>query len=315
MGRLIGRRLLSLVPVLAVLAVVTFIIIHLTPGNPAEVILGNGATIGQINALTRQLGLDRPLVQQFGSWLVNVLHGNLGRSIFYDQPVLTVIGSHIMPTVYLSVLATLLSIVIALPIGVLAAWRERSWLDRFVTSGSILGVSIPSFWLAIMLVVVFAVALAWVPVSGYVAPSAGVGEWLMHLILPVVVLSAGQSALIARMLRDGMIESMKKPYIRSSRARGASEREVLLFHALPNAVIPTLTVIGNSLASLLSGVVVVEVVFDIPGLGNLIIQAIDNRDYPLIQGIVLVFALIYVAVNLLVDLSYPLLDPRLRHNG
>lgn len=315
MGRLIGRRLLSLVPVLAVLAVVTFIIIHLTPGNPAEVILGNGATIGQINALTRQLGLDRPLVQQFGSWLVNVLHGNLGRSIFYDQPVLTVIGSHIMPTVYLSVLATLLSIVIALPIGVLAAWRERSWLDRFVTSGSILGVSIPSFWLAIMLVVVFAVALAWVPVSGYVAPSAGVGEWLMHLILPVVVLSAGQSALIARMLRDGMIESMKKPYIRSSRARGASEREVLLFHALPNAVIPTLTVIGNSLASLLSGVVVVEVVFDIPGLGNLIIQAIDNRDYPLIQGIVLVFALIYVAVNLLVDLSYPLVDPRLRHNG
>ena len=315
MGRLIGRRLLSLVPVLAVLAVVTFIIIHLTPGNPAEVILGNGATIGQINRLTRQLGLDKPLVQQFGSWLVNVLHGNLGRSIFYDQPVLTVIGSHIMPTVYLSVLATLLSIVIALPIGVLAAWRERSWLDRFVTSGSILGVSIPSFWLAIMLVVVFAVALAWVPVSGYVAPSAGVGEWLMHLILPVVVLSAGQSALIARMLRDGMSESLKKPYIRSSRARGASEREVLLFHALPNAVIPTLTVIGNSLASLLSGVVVVEVVFDIPGLGNLIIQAIDNRDYPLIQGIVLVFALIYVAVNLLVDLSYPLLDPRLRHNG
>lgn len=315
MGRQIGRRLLSLIPVLAVLAVVTFIIIHLTPGNPAEVILGNGATIGQINRLTRQLGLDKPLVQQFGSWLVNVLHGNLGRSIFYDQPVLTVIGSHIMPTVYLSVLATLLSIVIALPIGVLAAWRERSWLDRFVTSGSILGVSIPSFWLAIMLVVVFAVALAWVPVSGYVSPSAGIGEWLMHLILPVVVLSAGQSALIARMLRDGMIESLKKPYIRSSRARGASEREVLLFHALPNAVIPTLTVIGNSLASLLSGVVVVEVVFDIPGLGNLIIQAIDNRDYPLIQGIVLVFALIYVAVNLLVDLSYPLVDPRLRHNG
>lgn len=315
MLRLIGRRLLSLIPVLIVLAVVTFIIIHLTPGNPAEVILGNGATVGQIDRLSRQLGLDKPLVEQFGSWVVNAVHGNLGRSIFYDQPVLKVIEDHIMPTVYLSVLATILSIAVALPIGVLAAWRERSWLDRFVTSGSIVGVSIPNFWLAIMLVVLFAVALAWVPVSGYVPPSAGIGQWLIHLILPVVVLSAGQSALIARMLRDGMIDSLRKPYIRIARARGASERVVLLYHALPNAIIPTLTVVGNSLASLLSGVVVVEVVFDIPGLGNLIIQAIDNRDYPLIQGIVLVFALIYVGVNLLVDLSYPLVDPRLRRHA
>ncbi|MHB8189289.1 MAG: ABC transporter permease [Ferrimicrobium sp.] len=315
MGKQIGRRLLSVIPVLVILGIVTFIIIHLTPGNPAEVILGNGATTGQINRLTRQLGLDRPLVEQFGVWLVNVVHGNLGRSIFYGQPVLSVIGSHIMPTVYLSLLATLLSLAIAFPVGILAAWRERSWLDRFVTSGSILGVSIPSFWLAIMLVVVFAVGLSWFPVSGYVSPGNGVGSWLGHLALPVIVLAAGQSALIARMLRDGMIDSLKRPYIRSCRAKGANELVVLVGHALPNALIPTLTVIGNSLASLLSGVVVVEVVFDIPGLGNLIIQAIDNRDYPLIQGIVLIFALIYVGVNLLVDLSYPLFDPRMRAHG
>lgn len=312
MSKQIVRRLLSVIPVLAILGIVTFIIIHLTPGNPAEVILGNGATTGQINRLTRQLGLDKPLLVQFVSWLGNIAHGNMGRSIFYEQPVISVISSHLLPTIYLSLLATLLSVIVAFPIGIVAAWRERSWLDRLVTSGSILGVSIPSFWLSIVLVVIFAVSLSWFPVSGYIPPSQGIGAWLSHLALPVIVLSAGQSALIVRMLRDGMIDSLRRPYIRSSRAKGASEFATLVGHALPNAVIPTLTVIGNSLASLLSGVVVVEIVFDIPGLGNLIIQAIDNRDYPLIQGIVLVFALIYVGVNLLVDLSYPLFDPRLR---
>lgn len=310
--RQVWIRLVSMIPVLAILAVVTFTIIHLTPGNPAEVILGNGATVQQINQLSHQLGLDKPILIQFVDWLDNIVHGNLGQSLFFHQSVLSAIASHIVPTLALSVLATGLSIMIAFPIGVAAAWKERSWLDRLVTGGSIIGVSIPSFWLSIMLVLVFAVSLSWLPVSGYVSISSGVIPWLAHLILPIIVLSAGQSALIARMLRDGMIDAIKRPYVRTCRAKGGGEFATLVGHCLPNALIPTFTVIGNSLASLLSGVVVVEVVFDIPGLGNLIMQAIDNRDYPLIQGIVLIFALIYVGVNLLVDLCYPLVDPRLR---
>ena len=315
MSSLIFRRAISVIPVLVIMGVVTFFIIHLTPGNPAEVILGNSATTSQINHLAKTLGLDQPLWRQFLDWSGKVLQGNLGQSVFYEQPVLTVVLSHLMPTIYLSVLSTLLSLVISFPVGILAAWRERSLLDRIVTFGSILGVSIPGFWLSLMLVILLGVTLTIFPVSGYVGPSQGVGPWISHLALPVIVLSAGQSALISRMLRDGMISSLRSPYIRSCRAKGAGEFSILVGHALPNAIIPTLTVIGNSLASLLSGVVVVEVVFDIPGIGNLIIQALDNRDYPLVQGIALVLALIYVGVNLLVDLSYPLFDPRLRPNG
>lgn len=310
----VGRRLVSLVPVLVVIAVVTFFIVHLIPGNPAEVILGNGATSAQIASLTRQLGLDRPIWVQFADWAVNALHGNLGESIFYEQPVARVVLDHLAPTLYLAVFSTLLSVVAALPIGILAAARERSVLDRSMISGTVLGVSVPNFWLALMLVELFAVKIRLFPVTGYVPLSQGVGPWAEHLVLPVIVLAAGQCALIARMLRDGMIESLRQPYIRTSRAKGAKESAVLIGQALPNALVPTLTVVGNSLASLLSGVVVVEVIFDIPGIGNLIIQAIDNRDYLLVQGIVLVLALIYVGVNLAVDLSYLIVDPRLRRN-
>lgn len=311
---IIARRIMALVPVLVIVAAVTFVVIHLTPGNPAEVILGNGATTGQIARLTKQLGLDRPIWVQFGHWALNAVHGNLGQSIFYQQPVMAVVAQHLPPTLYLAVLSTLVSVIIAFILGLTAGARERSSLDRVLTSGSIIGVSIPSFWLALMLIVLFAVTLRVLPVTGYVPLQGGLGPWLSHLVLPVAVLAAGQCAIIARMLRDGVIDSLRQPYIRTARAKGMPGLAVLVTQAAPNAIIPTLTVVGNSLASLLSGVVVVEVIFDIPGVGNLIIQAVENRDYPLVQGIVLVLALIYVAVNLLVDLSYLVVDPRLRKN-
>ncbi|MDA8391589.1 MAG: ABC transporter permease [Actinomycetota bacterium] len=312
MTRYVARRLVSLVPVLVTIGVVTFVIIHLIPGNPADVILGNQATAAQVAQLTHQLGLDRPLWDQFVTWSANALQGNLGQSIFYQQPVLPVVLSHLVPTATLAAMSTAVSIAIALPAGLLAASQRGRVLDRALMAVSLLGVSVPGFWLAFMLILVFAVLLGWLPVAGYVPLSGGVGPWLSHLVLPVAVLAAGQSAIIARMLRDGTLESLRQPYIRTARAKGATERSVLLGHALPNAAIPTLTIVGNSLASLLSGVVVVEVVFGIPGIGNLIIQAMENRDYPLIEGVTLIVALGYVAVNLVVDLLYALADPRVR---
>lgn len=313
MARFLVRRVLSLVIVLAIVGVVSFAIIHLTPGNPASVILGDNAEPSQVASLNHELGLDRPLWSQFLSWSGRALHGNLGQSIFYDEPVSRVVAGHLLPTVYEAILATMLSLLVAWPTGLVAAWRRRSLLDRIFMSVSLLGVSIPSFWLGLMFIAVFAVGLGWLPVTGYVAPSVNLSQFVVHLVLPVVVLAASQAAIIARMLRDGVIDNLSRPYIRTARAKGASERAVLLEHAMPNALIPTLTVIGSSLATLLGGVVVVEVVFNIPGIGNLIIQAISNRDYPLVEGIALAFALIYVGVNLLVDLSYAVADPRIRY--
>lgn len=312
-ARFVFRRLLAVVPVLIIVGVVSFTIIHLTPGNPAQVILGENADPGQVARLNHELGLDAPLWQQFLSWSGRAIHGDLGASIFYGQPVLGVVVGHLRPTAYEAVLATLLSLVVAWPAGLIAAWKRKSFLDRLFMSVSLLGVSIPSFWLGLMLIVVFSVSLGWLPVTGYTAPSSSPAEFALHLILPVVVLAASQAAIIARMLRDGVIDSLTRPYIRTARAKGAAEESVLLGHAMPNALVPTLTVVGSSLATLLSGVVVVEVVFNIPGIGNLIIQAIQNRDYPLVEGIALMFALIYVGVNVVVDLSYALVDPRIRY--
>lgn len=313
MGRFALRRLLSLIPVLLIVGITSFTIIHLIPGNPADVILGNNATPQEVTQLSHQLGLDRPLLGQFFSWFTSALQGNLGTSIFYGEPVFQVITSHLLPTIYESVLATSLSLIIAWPTGLIAAWWRGRLLDRLFMSFSLLGVSIPSFWLGLMLILVFSVGLRWFPVTGYVSPSYGIASFASHMALPVIVLTAGQTAIIARMLRDGVIENLSRPYIRTARAKGASERSVLLGHAMPNSLIPTLTVIGTSFATLLSGVVVVEVIFGIPGLGNLIIQAIENRDYPLVEGIALTFALVYVLVNLLVDVSYALVDPRIRY--
>ncbi|MHB8618770.1 MAG: ABC transporter permease [Chloroflexota bacterium] len=307
------RRLVAVVPVMFLVAIVAFLLIHLVPGNPALVILGEGATPGQVAQLTHALRLDEPLWQQFSTWLLHALRGDLGQSISYQQPVAQVVITHLGPTIWEAVLATALSVALAIPTGILAAWRSGSVLDRLFASISLIGVSIPAFWLGLMLVIAFSIELRLLPVQGYVPLSRGLWPWLSHLILPVVVLALGQTALIARMLRDGLLDHLRRPYVRTARAKGGSEADVLIGHATPNALIPTVTVVGASLATLLGGAVVVETVFDIPGVGNLIVQAITNRDYPLVEGVAFVVALIYVVVNLGVDLLYAVIDPRIRY--
>lgn len=307
------RRLLGIVPVMFLVAVVAFALIHLTPGNPAQVILGEGATPEQVAALSHAMGLDEPIWTQFALWLANALHGNLGESISQQQPVSLVVLGHLPPTASEAILATALSLLLAIPAGILAAWRPGGVWDRLFTSVSLVGVSVPSFWLGLMLIIVFAVVLRLLPVEGYSPISQGLWPWLSHLILPVVVLALGQTALISRMLRDGLLENLRRPYTRTARAKGGTEADVLIGHATPNALIPTVTVVGTSLATLLGGAVVVEVVFDIPGVGNLLVQAISNRDYPLVEGTAFVIAMLYVLVNLGVDLLYAVIDPRIRY--
>ncbi|WP_103104915.1 ABC transporter permease [Brevibacillus reuszeri] len=308
------RRLISLIPVLLVVGIVVFAVIHLTPGDPAAVILGETATPEQVEQLRETLGLNEPLPVQFFSWFGQSLTGNLGQSVFSGEPVLLLIGERLGPTVSLTLLASCLSLIIAIPSALLAVWKRNSSLDPAFMSVTMLGVSVPNFWLALLLILGFAVTLRWLPVAGYVPISEGFWPWLSHLLLPAVVLSVQQAGLIARMLRDGMLEVMHQDYIRTARAKGLKERLVLMRHALSNAMIPTTTVIGASVAGLLGGAVVTETIFAIPGLGQLIVDSISRRDYPVLQGSILFVAGVYVFVNLLVDLVYAALDPRIRYD-
>lgn len=308
------RRLLSMIPVLLIVGVIIFFLIHLTPGDPAAVILGSSASPEQVAQLRSELGLDAPLWTQFFTWLGRAFTGQLGESIYSHEPVSQEIGAHVAPTLSLTVVAFVLSIVIAIPTALLAVWTRNTILDTAFMSVSILGVSIPNFWLALVLILVLAVQFELLPVSGYVPLEEGVGPWFVHLILPAFVLAVQQAALIARMLRDGMLDVVHQDYIRTARAKGLGERAVLTKHAFLNAMIPTITVIGVSLAKLLGGAVVTEQIFVIPGLGNLLVDSISRRDFPVIQGVILLIALIYVGVNLLVDLVYGLLDPRIRYD-
>jgi peptide/nickel transport system permease protein len=310
----LARRILALVPVLLVVGIVVFLLIHLTPGDPAAVILGDSATPARIASLRHELGLDRPLLEQFLSWLGAAVRGDLGNSIFFHQSVVSTIEEHVGPTASLALLAFVMGLLIAIPSALLAVWKRNSFLDPLFMSGSLIGVSLPNFWLSLMLISLFAVNLGWVPVSGYVPLAKGVGPWFSHLILPAFVLAIQQAGLIARMLRDGMLEILHQDYIRTARAKGAPERLVLMKHAFRNALIPTVTVVGSSLAALLGGAVVTEVVFAIPGVGNLIVQSISRRDFPVITGAVMFIALVYVVVNLLVDVVYSALDPRVQYS-
>lgn len=308
------RRLFAMIPVLIVVGVVIFFLIHLTPGDPAAVILGPSATADQVEALRRELGLDAPLFVQFFTWAGQALTGNLGDSIYAHQPVTEVIALHVPPTLSLTALSFVFAIVIAIPTAMLAVWKRNTLLDSAFMSVSILGVSIPNFWLALVLIFVLAVQFKVLPVSGYVPLEQGVGQWFIHLLLPALVLAVQQAALIARMLRDGMLEVVHQDYIRTARAKGLSERPILTKHAFLNAMIPTVTVVGVSLAKLLGGAVVTEQIFVIPGLGNLLVDSIARRDFPVVQGVILLIALIYVGVNLLVDVVYGVLDPRIRYD-
>lgn len=310
----IVRRLFAMIPVLAIVGVIIFFLIHLTPGDPAAVILGPSATPEQVAALRQELGLDAPLLAQFFTWAGRALTGHLGESIYSHQPVTSVLATHLPPTLSLTAVAFVMGVVIAIPTALLAVWKRNTLLDSMFMSVSILGVSIPNFWLALVLILVVSVQFKLLPVSGYVPIEQGFVPWITHLLLPAFVLAVQQAALTARMLRDGMLEVIHQDYIRTARAKGLGERPVLTKHAFLNATIPTVTVLGASLAKLLGGAVVTEQIFVVPGLGNLLVDSIGRRDFPVIQGVILLIALIYVGVNLIVDVLYGFLDPRIRYD-
>jgi peptide/nickel transport system permease protein len=306
------KRLLSAVPVLVVVAVTVFTIMSLTPGDPAMVILGEHATPEQAAELRRAMGLDQPLVVQFGHWLAGVVTGDLGFSYFLRKSVVTAIGDQIAPTFYLAVAAQLLAVVIAVPAGIVAARHQGSASDNAVMTASLLGVSIPSFLTSLLLVLVFAVGLRWFPAAGYVAPTQDFRAFLTYLTLPAVALAGLQAALIARMTRSAMLDALGMNYVTAAKAKGLSDFAVTVRHAFRNAAIPVLTVIGQTFGGLVAGAVVVETVFNIPGIGQLVANSVLRRDIPTLQGIVLLTATLYVAINLIVDILYGLLDPRVR---
>jgi len=307
------KRLLATVPVLLVVAVVIFMLIRLTPGDPAAVIGGNGATSEDIDRIRVQLGLTKPLWTQFAIWGQAVLQGDLGFSFFLNKPVAALIAQRMEPTLSLAAGTLVLAVLIALPLGTLAAWRMGGWLDKAVMAFSVAGFSVPVFVVGYILIYVFAMKLHWFPVQGYRRIAEGVWPWLNQLMLPCLTLAITYVALLSRVTRAAVSEALTEDYIRTARAKGITERQVLVHHALRNAAVPVVTVIGVSAALLLGGVVVTETVFAIPGLGQLTVDSVLNRDFPVLQGVVLFFAVVYVAVNLLVDLSYLILDPRIRY--
>jgi len=301
------------VPVLLVVAVLVFALLRLAPGDPAAIMAGDAATAEQIASISAGLGLDRPIVVQFGIWLGKVVSGDLGESFYFRIKVATLIGQRLEPTFALAALTMLLAVLVSVPLGVLAAWRHGGWLDRALMGFSVLGFSIPVFVLAYLLIWLFSLELGWLPVQGYARIAEGVGPFLRHLVLPATTLSVIYIALIARVTRASVLEALGEDYIRTARAKGLPELRVLVRHALANAAVPIATVIGIGVAILIGGVVVTESVYAIPGLGRLTVDAVLARDFPTIQGVILFFSVVYVLVNLLIDLSYVLLDPRIRY--
>jgi len=313
MKRYVIQRLLATLPVLVLLAIITFSILHLAPGDPSEVLLGDEATKEDVLRIRHEIGLDRPLYIQFSSWAINILRGDFGTSVFSGQPVLLAIRDRLEPTILLAIIAEILAIFIGLPLGIIAVWRVNSWIDRSAMIFAVLGFSIPSFWLGLNLIYLFSVKLQFMPVMGYVSIKEGLGPCLEHLVLPALTVSLINAALIARMTRASMLEILREDYIRTARAKGLQEKVVFLSHALKNASIPIVTVIGLSFGHLVVGLVVVETVFAIPGVGRLIVEAVLHRDYPIIQGAILLVGASYVIINLLVDLTYCYLDPRVKY--
>ncbi len=309
----LARRLLSTLPVLLIVAVLVFLMLRLTPGDPAAVLAGDAASTEQIALIRSSLGLDRSIPVQFGIWASQLLSGDLGQSYYYKTEVTTLIGQRLEPTVSLAVVTISLAVLVAVPLGVLAAWRFGGWLDRLLMGFSVLGFSVPVFVLAYLLIWLVSIKLGWLPVQGYKRLADGIGPWLYHLILPCITLSVIYIALIARVTRASVLETLGEDYIRTARAKGLPEGAVLWRHALANAAVPIATVIGIGIALLIGGVVVTESVYAIPGLGRLTVDAVLARDFPTIQGVILLFSVVYVVVNLLVDLSYVFFDPRIRY--
>ncbi|MBM3393449.1 MAG: ABC transporter permease [Betaproteobacteria bacterium] len=313
MIRFVATRLFAIVPVLLVVAVAVFLMLRLTPGDPAAVIAGDSATSEQIEQIRAGLGLDKPITTQFVIWFSGVLRGDLGESFFFKRTVASLIAQRVEPTLALALCTIVLAIVVAVPLGVLAAWRHGGWLDRALMGFSTLGFSIPVFVLGYLLIWLVSIKLQWLPVQGYRRLEEGLWPFFKHLILPSITLSVIYIALIARVTRASVAEALTEDYVRTARAKGLPELAVVIRHALANAAVPIVTVIGIGLALLIGGVVVTESVYSIPGLGRLTVDAVLARDFPTIQGVILLFSVAYVLINLLVDLSYLVLDPRIRY--
>ena len=307
------RRILATIPVMAVVGIFVFLLLHLTPGDPAAIIAGDYASPEDIKRIRAKLGLDRPIYIQFGTWVWQLMQGDLGISIFSDLPVSHLIAQRIEPTLALSIFTIIMAVLFAVPLGVLAAWRAGTLIDRLSMVVAVFGFSVPVFVIGYLLMYVFAIELKWFPVQGYVSYRDGVIPFLRSITLPSVALALLYSALIARITRASVLEVLTEDYIRTARAKGLASSVVLMRHALKNAAVPIVTIIGIGIALLIGGVVVTESVFNIPGLGRLTVDSILRRDYPIIQGIILLFAGVYVFINLLVDLAYTFLDPRIRY--
>jgi len=309
----IARRLIAIVPVLAVVAVFVFLMLRLTPGDPAAVIAGDNATSDQIAMIREKLGLTLPIWQQFGIWMGDILQGNFGESYFFKKTVAELIAQRVEPTLALAVCTLVVALSAAIPLGVIAAYKQGSLLDRFVMGLSVLGFSVPSFVIGYCLIYVFAIELGWLPVQGYIRIGVDFWGFLERMVLPSTTLGVIYIALVARITRASVLEVLNEDYIRTARAKGLSNRVVLMRHALRNAAVPILTVIGIGIALLLGGAVVTESVFGLPGLGRLTVEAVLSRDFPTIQTVILLFSVVYVVVNLLIDISYTLFDPRIRY--
>jgi peptide/nickel transport system permease protein len=298
---------------MGVVAVIVFLLLHLAPGDPATLIAGDFATAEDIARIGKQLGLDQPLYKQFAVWVGQVLQGELGTSIFSQLPVTRLIRQRLEPTLMLSVTTLIIAVVLAVPVGVLAAWRARTWVDRAVMGLSVCGLSIPVFVLGYLLIYFFAIRLGWLPVQGYVSVSQGLWPCLRSIVLPSLALGSIYMALIARITRASLLEVLQEDYVRTAHAKGLSTLTVVVTHALRNASIPIVTIIGVGLTLLIGGVVITESVFAIPGIGRLTVDAILRRDYPIIQAVILLSSGVYVLVNLVIDLVYTVLDPRIRY--
>ena len=309
----IAKRMVATIPVMGVVALFVFLMLRLSPGDPAAVIAGDYASPGDIERIREALGLNEPIAVQFGIWIWTLMRGDLGISIFTDLPVTHLIRQRLEPTLMLSLTTIVFSILVAVPMGVVAAWKSNTWIDRGIMIFAVAGFSIPVFVLGYMLIWQFSLELKWLPVQGYTSPFEDLGRFFWHITLPTITLSMIYIALIARITRASVLDVLEEDYIRTARAKGQTEAKVLIGHALRNAAVPIVTVIGLGVALLIGGVVITESVYNVPGLGRLVVDAILKRDYPIIQGLILMFSLVYIVVNLVIDIAYTLLDPRIRY--
>lgn len=314
MTQYIAKRLVAMLPVLFLVSLAVFLIIHLTPGDPVQIMLGEEATPQNIAALRHELGLDEPLPVQFLAWFSHIVRGDLGRSIRTHQPVLEAILQRLPVTTELALLAIMFSLLIAIPTGIISATRRNSASDLFSTTVALLGVSLPNFFLALLLILIFAQNFRLLPPMGYTPIQAGVVENLKGMILPAITLAAGTAAIVARQTRSSLLEVLTQDYIRTAEAKGLGGRAIIFGHALKNAMIPVLTIVGLQVGALLGGAIITETIFVLPGVGRLVVSSIFERDFPLVQGAVLFIATVYLFINLTVDILYGFLDPRIRYS-